>query len=64
VVSCLAEMAMHEDDERMNDSWSVCCVLHKKANTLTQALFWTPERTKKALELVQPMILDEEEVIK
>jgi len=63
VVSCLAEMAMHDDDDRMNDSWAVCCVIHKQSTSLEQALFWTHERTKEALILVKPMVLDEEDVI-
>ncbi len=63
VVSCLADMAMHDDDDHMTDSWAVCCVLHKQSESLEDALFWTHERAKEALILVKPMVLDKEAVI-
>jgi len=63
LISCLADMGLNDHDELMTDSWAVCCVLHNNASSLAEAMYWTQDKTREALNAVKSVMMNAEDVI-
>ena len=63
VISCMGKMVANDLDDYITDSYAMSVVLHTEASNLDEAMHWTQEKTKEAMEVVRGVFLNNDTVI-